>query len=291
MKINSSDFRVPEGKPVHLKNWPTVAKPYYQSKKQYQKLLAEQVARLDALQRLHYASNQHALLLIFQGMDSAGKDGVIRHVMSGVNPQGCQVFSFKHPSSAELEHDFLWRTTRCLPERGHIGIFNRSYYEEVLIARVHPQILRGESLPDDRLDEQKVWQQRYESIVNLEKHLDRNGTQVIKFFLHLSREEQRKRFLDRIDDPGKNWKFTQNDIEERKYWKDYRHAYEACLGATSTKIAPWYVIPADDKENARLIVSQVILDAFEGLNMSYPKMDPARKQELETIRKTLDEAH
>jgi PPK2 family polyphosphate:nucleotide phosphotransferase len=291
MKINSSDFRVPEGKPVHLKDWPTMVKPYYKSKKQYQELLAEHVARLDALQYLHYASNQHASLLIFQGMDSAGKDGVIRHVMSGVNPQGCQVFSFKHPSNAELEHDFLWRTTRCLPERGHIGIFNRSYYEEVLIARVHPEILRSESLPDDRLDEQKVWQQRYESIVNLEQHLDRNGTQVIKFFLHLSREEQRKRFLDRIDDPRKNWKFTQNDIEERKYWKEYRHAYESCLGATSTKIAPWYVIPADDKENARLIVSRIILDAFEGLNMSYPKMDPSREQELKAIRKMLDEAH
>ena len=216
------------------------------------------------MQQLHYASNRHAVLLIFQAMDAAGKDGAIRHVMSGVNPQGCQVFSFKHPSATELEHDFLWRTTRDLPERGRIGIFNRSYYEEVLIVRVHPEILRSEGLPDAPHDDKTVWHDRYRSIVDLEKHLHGNGTRIVKFFLHLSKEEQRKRFLARIDEPDKNWKFSLADIEERKFWKHYMKAYEECLSATSTSDSPWYVVPADDKENARLIVSQIVLDTFEG---------------------------
>ena len=219
MKINSKDFRVRDGEEVNLKKWPTTVKPVYKSKKQYQKLLAEHVEELSSQQQLHYASNRYAVLLIFQAMDAAGKDGAIRHVMSGVNPQGCQVFSFKHPSAEELEHDFLWRTTRDLPERGRIGIFNRSYYEEVLIVRVHPEILRSEGLPDSLLDEQTVWQDRYRSIVDLESHLHANGTRIIKFFLHLSKEEQRKRFLERIDEPDKNWKFSLADIEERKFWK------------------------------------------------------------------------
>jgi PPK2 family polyphosphate:nucleotide phosphotransferase len=226
-------------------------------------------------------------LLIFQAMDAAGKDGAIRHVMSGVNPQGCQVFSFKHPSATELEHDFLWRTTQCLPERGRIGIFNRSYYEEVLVVRVHPEILRGQGLPDALLDEETVWQERYRSIVDSESHLYRNGTRIIKFFLHLSKEEQRKRFLDRIDEPEKNWKFSQADIGERKFWKQYMEAYEECLSGTSTKIAPWYVVPADDKENARLIISQIILDTFKTLDMHYPVTDEKRKQELLSIRNQL----
>jgi PPK2 family polyphosphate:nucleotide phosphotransferase len=220
-------------------------------------------------------------------MDAAGKDGAIRHVMSGVNPQGCQVFSFKHPSAMELEHDFLWRTTRSLPERGRIGIFNRSYYEEVLIVRVHPEILRSQGLPDELLDEKTIWQERYRSIVNLENHLHRNGTRIIKFFLHLSRDEQRQRFLERIDEPDKNWKFSLADIEERKFWKQYMRAYEACLSATSTKEAPWYVVPADDKENARLIISEIILDIFNGLNMSYPKSNAKRQKELHLIRERL----
>ena len=208
MKINSKDFRVREGDEVNLRKWPTNVEPVYKSKDQYHKLLAEHVAQLSALQQLLYASNRYALLLIFQAMDAAGKDGAIKHVMSGVNPQGCQVFSFKHPSPAELQHDFLWRTTRDLPERGRIGIFNRSYYEEVLIARVHPEILRSEGLPDALLDEKTVWHDRYRSIANLERHLSGNGTRIIKFFLHLSKEEQRKRFLERIDEPEKNWKFS-----------------------------------------------------------------------------------
>ena len=287
MKIKSKDFRVQEGEKVKLKKWPTLVKPVYKSKKHYQELLGEQVGELSALQHLHYASNRYAVLLIFQAMDAAGKDGAIKHVMSGVNPQGCQVFSFKHPSATELEHDFLWRSSQCLPERGRIGIFNRSYYEEVLIVRVHPEILRSQGLPDELLDEKAIWEERYRSIVNLENHLHRNGTRIIKFFLHLSKEEQRKRFLERIDEPDKNWKFSLADIEERKFWKHYMKAYEACLSATSTKEAPWYIVPADDKENARLIISQVILDTIDSLKMSYPKPAKSRRKELQSIRKLL----
>ncbi len=287
MNINSKDFRVPAGEKVNLTKWPTNVKPVYKSKKEYTKLLHEHVEELSSQQRLLYASNRYAMLLIFQAMDAAGKDGAIRHVMSGVNPQGCQVFSFKHPSATELDHDFLWRTTRSLPERGRIGIFNRSYYEEVLIVRVHPEILLTEGLSDKLLDEKTVWRGRYRSIVGLEDHLHRNGTRVIKFFLHLSKEEQRKRFLARIDEPEKNWKFSLSDIHERKYWKQYMEAYEACLSATSSHHAPWYVVPADDKKNARLIVSRVILDALKDLKMAYPKTTAKRRRELKSIRKLL----
>ena len=287
MKINSKDFRVRPGGKVKLRKWPTVVKPFCESKKRYQKLLEEHVKELSSLQQLHYASNRYALLLIFQGMDSAGKDGAIRHVMSGVNPEGCDVFSFKQPSAAELEHDFLWRTTCRLPERGRIGIFNRSYYEEVLVVRVHPEILRAQGLPDELLDEKTIWKERYRSIVDLEAHLHRNGTRIIKFFLHLSKNEQRKRFLERLDEPDNNWKFSLSDIHERKYWKHYTKAYEACLRATSTHHALWYVVPADDKENARLIVSQILLDTFKALKMAYPKTTPKRWQELKSIRKQL----
>ena len=241
------------------------------------------------MQQLHYATNRHAILLIFQAMDAAGKDGAIRHVMSGVNPQGCQVFSFKHPSATELEHDFLWRTTRDLPERGRIGIFNRSYYEEVLVVRVHRDILRGEGLLDAPHHDRKLWHDRYRSIVDLERHLYVNGTRIIKFFLHLSKEEQRKRFLARIDEPEKNWKFSLADIKERGYWKQYMRAYEECLSATSTRDAPWYVVPADDKESARLIVSRIVLDAFEELKMTYPKSSAKRRRELLAIRRQLVE--
>ncbi len=287
MKINSKEFRVTTGTKVNLKTWPTHVKPVYKSKKKYHKLLEEHVEELSALQRLHYASNRYAVLLIFQALDAAGKDGAIRHVMSGVNPQGCQVFSFKQPSADELEHDFLWRTTCRLPERGRIGIFNRSYYEEVLVVRVHPEILRGQGLPDELLDEKTIWKERYRSIVDLEEHLHRNGTRIIKVFLHLSQEEQRKRFLERIDEEDKNWKFSLSDMHERKYWTQYMKAYEACLNATSTPHAPWYVVPADDKENARLIVSQIVLDAFHELKMAYPKTTAKRRRELKSIRKLL----
>lgn len=287
MKINSKHFRVREGDEVDLRKWPTTVEPVYRSKEQYHQILEEHVAQLSAQHQLLYASNRYAVLLIFQAMDAAGKDGAIKHVMSGVNPQGCQVFSYKHPSAAELQHDFLWRTTRDLPERGRIGIFNRSYYEEVLIARVHPEILRSEGLPDAVLDEKTVWHDRFRSIVNLEKHLLVNGTRVVKFFLHLSKEEQRKRFIERIDEPEKNWKFSLADIEERKFWKDYMKAYEECLSATSTRDSPWYVVPADDKENARLIVSQIVLDTLDSLKMSFPKTGAKRRRELQAIRKQL----
>jgi PPK2 family polyphosphate:nucleotide phosphotransferase len=287
MKIHSKDFRVRPGEKVDLRKWPTIVKPFYKSKKRYQKLLEKHVVELSSLQQLHYASNRYALLLIFQGIDSAGKDGAIRHVMSGVNPEGCEVFSFKQPSAEELEHDFLWRTTRHLPERGRIGIFNRSYYEEVLIVRVHPENLRNEGLSKELRDQKTIWKERYRSIVDSEAHLHRNGTQIIKFFLHLSKNEQRKRFLERIDEPKKNWKFSLSDIHERKYWKDYTAAFETCLHATSTRHAPWYVVPADDKENARLIVSQIVIDAFNALKMAYPKTNAKRRRELKSIGKVL----
>ncbi len=284
MKINSAEFRVAEGCKVDLHKWPTEMDPVYKSDDQYHKILGDHVDQLSAQQELLFASNRYAILIIFQAMDAAGKDGAIKHVMSGVNPQGCRVSSFKHPTPEELQHDFLWRTTRELPERGQIGIFNRSYYEEVLIARVHPQIMRGEGVPDALLDEKEIWHDRFRSITNLERHLSGNGTRIIKFFLHLSKDEQRKRFLSRIDQPDKNWKISQADIEERKFWKDYMHAYEACLSATSTQEAPWYVVPADDKKNTRLIVSQVILDTLAGLKMAYPQADARRQEELQNMR-------
>lgn len=287
MKIQTKDFYVPSSGKFNLEEHPTVVKPYYKSKDSYQKLLQENVKELSTLQQLHYASNSNALLLIFQGMDSAGKDGIIRHVMSGINPQGCAVFSFKQPSVEELQHDFLWRTTCHLPERGRIGIFNRSYYEEVIVVRVHPEILRLQGLPKDLYNDKKFWEKRYRSIVDFEEHLHNNNTHIIKFFLHLSKEEQRNRLLARIDDPEKNWKFNLSDIQERKYWKEYIKANEACMIATSTKKNPWFVVPADDKKNARLIVSQIILEKFKELKMSYPKVTEARRKELKSIRKQL----
>jgi PPK2 family polyphosphate:nucleotide phosphotransferase len=287
MKIHSKDFRVHEGGTVNLKKWPTKIDPVYKSKEQYKTLLQEHVEQLSTQQELLYGSDRYAILLIFQAMDAAGKDGAISHVMSGVNPQGCQVFSFKHPSGEELQHDFLWRTTRNLPERGKIGIFNRSYYEEVLIVRVHRELLLAEGLPDAPKHDETLWHGRYASIVNLEKHLHLNGTRIVKFFLHLSKEEQRKRFLARIDEPEKNWKFSQADVEERKYWKRYMEVYGECLGATSTHHAPWYVVPADDKQNARLIVSRIVLDTLEDLKMAYPTVSAERRKELQAIRKQL----
>jgi PPK2 family polyphosphate:nucleotide phosphotransferase len=287
LKINSQDFRVRPGKKVELDQWPTAVEHFFKSKEQYQELLEKHVEGLSSRQQLHYASGRYAVLLIFQGMDSAGKDGAIRHIMSGVNPQGCEVYSFKQPSAEELKHDFLWRTTCRLPERGRIGIFNRSYYEEVLITRVHPEILDTQNLPKHSRDEKHFWSDRYRSIVELEAHLHRNGTQIIKFLLHLSRNEQEKRFLERIDEPDKNWKFSSSDIHERKYWKDYMRAYGHCLAATSAHHAPWYAVPADDKDNARLIVSQILMDALDDLKMAYPRSTPKRRRELLAIGKRL----
>jgi PPK2 family polyphosphate:nucleotide phosphotransferase len=287
MKIDTKQFRVRPGEKVNLKKWPTAGKPICDSKEDYKNLLQKHVEQLSALQQLHYASDRYALLLVFQGMDAAGKDGAIRHVMSGVNPQGCEVSSFKQPSAEELQHDFLWRSTQRLPERGRIGIFNRSYYEEVLAVRVHPELLRNEGLAEELRDDKDLWKQRYRSIVEMENHLHRNGTRIVKIFLHLSAEEQRKRFLARIDEPEKNWKFSLADIHERKFWKQYMEAFEECLRETSTRHAPWYAVPADDKDNARLIVSQIVLDALGSLKMSYPRTTAKRRLELHAIRKLL----
>jgi PPK2 family polyphosphate:nucleotide phosphotransferase len=285
--IDTKTFRVQPSEKVDLSKRPTSVKHLFKSKKQYHHMLASQVEELSKLQRLHYAFNRSAMLLIFQGMDAAGKDGAIRHVMSGVNPQGCQVFSFKQPSAEELDHDFLWRTARRLPERGRIGIFNRSYYEEVLVARVHPKILLKQRLPKKLPHGKTIWQDRYDSIVDHEAHIHRNGTKVIKFFLHLSKDEQANRFRDRIDEPENNWKLSLADVAERKSWTLYQQAYEAALGATSTDDSPWYVVPADSKKNARLIISQIILDAFHEIPMAYPKATAKRKKELKAIRSQL----
>ena len=286
MKIDANKFRVREGEEVKLKDRPTEVKRMVASKKQFKKALRERIDLMSERQTLLYASNRYALLLIFQAMDAAGKDSAIKHVMSGINPQGCQVFSFKQPSQEELEHDFLWRTTRALPERGRIGIFNRSYYEEVLIVRVHPELLRAQGFSPDAAGE-KFWRDRYRSIRDLEAHLHRNATRVVKFFLHLSKDEQRKRFLARIDEPDKNWKFSRGDLEEREHWDDYMKAYEACLSATSTRQSPWHIVPADDKANARLIISQIILDALQEMDMEYPQLHPDHRKELRTLRKLL----
>ncbi len=285
--IDIGDYRVKPGTEVTLGQWPTRTRPLYRTEASYKKSLAAGTRELSDLQRMLYAHDRYALLLIFQAMDAAGKDGAIRHVMSGVNPQGCQVFSFKHPSAEELDHDFLWRTYRALPERGRIGIFNRSYYEEVLIVRVRPEILRAQALPDLPPGDAEFWEDRYRSIVNAEMHLHRNGTRIVKFFLHLSREEQRRRLLARIDDPDKNWKFSRADLEQRQAWDRYMEVYEACLSATSTREAPWYIVPADDKKNARLIVSQIIRDTLAGLGLHYPRTSPARRKEMEAIRRAL----
>ncbi|MBC7984400.1 MAG: polyphosphate kinase 2 family protein [Candidatus Obscuribacterales bacterium] len=287
MQVAGERFRVVPDEKVDLAKLPTAIDPLYQSKDHYQTLLDGTKEELNSLQEMLYASDRHSLLFIFQAMDAAGKDGVINNVMSGINPQGCQVFSFKAPSAEELDHDFLWRTARCLPERGRIGIFNRSYYEEVLVVRVHPEILQNERLPKELADDKLIWKQRYQSINEWELHLHRNGTRVVKFFLHLSKEEQRNRFLARIDEPDKNWKFNAGDVKERQYWEQYMQAYESCLRATSSEHAPWYVVPADDKKNARLIVAGIVVDTLRGLKLSYPPVDAARRKELLALRAQL----
>ncbi len=292
-KINSEDFLVcpDHNKVIDLDKWPTRVEPYYESEDKYEQIIKTHVKEMGSLQTLLYASNKYSILIIFQALDAAGKDSAIKHVMSGVNPQGCHVYSFKHPSQTEQEHDFLWRTTAYLPERGKIGIFNRSYYEEVLIVRVHPEILQSEGVTyESIIDLQQIWQDRYRSIRDLEAHLHRNGTRIIKFFLHISKDKQRERFLKRIDDPEKNWKLSTADVEERKFWRDYVKAYEDCLSYTSTTDSPWYIVPADDKENTHVIVSHIILDTLKGLKMSYyPKLSPQRKEELQRLRKALSE--
>jgi len=285
MKLNISDFQALPGSKINLNKSPTKLEPLYTSKKHYQKILKQNVEALSELQHKLYADNHYSILLIFQGMDAAGKDGAIRHVMSGINPQGFQVFSFKQPSASELEHDFLWRTARCLPERGRIGIFNRSYYEEVLIVKVHPEFLVSQRLPD-----KSFWQNRYRSIVEHEAHLHRSGTRIIKFFLHQSKDEQARRFMQRIDEPDKNWKLTTADIEQREFWDDYTKAYEECINASTSKDAPWYIIPADDKKNARLIISEIFLKTLSALPLAYPQATDAHRLELQTIREHLEKS-
>jgi PPK2 family polyphosphate:nucleotide phosphotransferase len=287
MSIDASRYRVRDRRKVDLKRWPTAVAPLYESPSRYESLLDAQVRQLSKRQTLLYAHDRYSVLVILQGLDGAGKDGIIRHVMSGINPQGCQVFSFKQPSAEELDHDFLWRTTRCLPERGRIGVFNRSYYEEVIVVRVHPEFLEGQRLPDET-PEGTVWDGRYRSIVDFERHLHRNGTRVVKIFLHVSKEEQRERLLARLDEPEKNWKFSAGDVAERNRWGDYQHAYERCFEATSTASAPWFVLPADDKKNARLLAAQVLLDAMNALELQPPMPDRARRRELLEIRKRLE---
>jgi PPK2 family polyphosphate:nucleotide phosphotransferase len=286
--VDVKPFRVGAEKRVRLAKLPTRVTPLYSSKAQYREALEAGTKALADMQERLYADDRYSLLVIFQAMDSAGKDGAIRHVMSGVNPQGCQVFSFKHPSAEELDHDFMWRTHRALPERGRIGIFNRSYYEEVLIAKVRPEILAAQKLPEETRNSPTFWEERYRSIRDSESHLHRNGTRVVKIFLHLSREEQRQRLLARLNDPEKNWKFSGADLEQRKSWDDYMKAYEACIEATSTKECPWYVVPADDKLNARLIVSQIVTSTLSKLDVDYPKLDKARLAELDRYRALLE---
>ncbi len=279
-------FRVDSGKHFRLKDFDPADTGHWRSKEHAAQALQQGIARMAELQDKLYAQNRWAMLLIFQAMDAAGKDGVIKHVMSGVNPQGCQVYSFKSPSDLELEHDFLWRTTRCLPERGHIGIFNRAYYEEVLVVRVHPEILKNQKLPDSLIGK-NIWDERFEDIRCFERHMARGGTVIRKFFLHVSRKEQKRRFLERLEEPEKNWKFSAADIRERQCWDDYQEAYEAMIRNTASEHAPWYVVPADNKWFTRLVVSTVIVATLESLNLAYPTVDEAKRKELEAAKKVL----
>ncbi len=280
-------YRVNGGKHFRLKDFDPEDAADWKSKEQAEKALLEMVARTAELQDKLYAQDTWSLLLIFQAMDAAGKDGAIEHVMSGVNPQGCEVHSFKQPSETELQHDFLWRTTNKLPERGHIGIFNRSYYEEVLVVRVHPKILEGQKIPAPLVGK-KIWDERFEDIRCFERHMGRSGTVIRKFFLNVSKKEQKKRFLARLDEPEKNWKFSAADVRERGYWDDYQKAYEEMIQNTATKEAPWYVVPADNKSFTRLVISTVVVDTLQSLDLAYPKVGAAERKELEAARKELE---
>ncbi len=288
--IDSQNFLITGVKKIKLDDFPTKVSDFYQDKADYKDQLGEMKSEINDLQRMMYAHGRYSMLLIFQAMDAAGKDGTIRAVLSGVNAHGVTVHAFTRPSKNELEHDFLWRTTLRLPNRGHIGIFNRSYYEEVLVARVHPSILMKQNLPKELLKDRKaLWQGRFESIRDFEKHMERNGTRVIKFFLHLSYDEQRERFLQRIDKPHKNWKFEDGDIRERRHWPEFQHAYEETINATATPASPWYIVPADDKKNMRLIVARIIYEQLHSLDMNYPEVSDERREELKRDRKLLED--
>src|SRR5712691_1060086 len=279
-------YCITKGEKFRLKDHHSGDTNALKDKHQAQGLLEDGIALLSHMQEKLYAQDRWALLLIFQAMDAAGKDGVIKHVMSGVNPQGCDVHAFKSPSSEELNRDYLWRTHKCIPERGKIGIFNRSYYEEVLVVRVHPPFLRAQKLPD-QLITKHIWDERYEDINSFERYLTRNGVVVRKFFLHVSKKEQKKRFLERLEDSKKNWKFSMADVQERSFWKDYQEAYEEMIQRTATKHAPWYVIPADNKWFTRLAVASAIIETLDGLDLAFPDVDKAKKKELEAVRESL----
>ena len=279
----AKSYRIDDGKHFQLKDYDPADTGHCRSVEQAKEQLQKDVARMEDLQAKLYAQDRWSLLLIFQAMDAAGKDGTIKHVMSGVNPEGCQVTSFKTPSDTELQHDFLWRTTEHLPERGHIGIFNRSYYEEVLVVRVHPQVLKAEKVPPS-LVTKDIWKERFEDIHCFERHMARNGTVIRKFFLHLSKKEQKKRFLARLDEPEKHWKFSEADIHERDYWDDYQEAYEEMIRNTTSKQAPWYVVPADNKWFTHLVVSAAIVETLEELDLAYPKVEAAKLKEIQAAR-------
>lgn len=283
-------YRVENGKHFRLKDFDPADTGHWRSKEHAEQALQQGIARTAELQDKLYAQDRWALLLIFQAMDAAGKDGIIKHVMSGVNPQGCQVFSFKSPSDLELQHDFLWRTTRCLPERGHIGIFNRSYYEEVLVVRVHPGILQGQKTPPV-LCGKNIWEERFEDIRCFEQHMARSGTVIRKFFLNVSKKEQKRRFLARLEEPEKNWKFSAADIRERQCWDDYQNAYQDMIANTATEHAPWFVVPADNKWFTRIVVSSVIVQTLESLDLTYPKVDEAKRKELAAAKAALLKKH
>ena len=285
----SRPYRVTKGKGFRLGDVDPSDTAHLESgdESRAREVLKEGIELLAELQNRLYAQDRWSLLLIFQAMDAAGKDGTIKHVMSGVNPQGVQVFSFKGPSAEDLDHDYLWRCIRCLPERGRIGIFNRSYYEEVLVTRVHPEILERQKLPPE-LVTKRIWQERYEDIRNFERYLTRNGTVVLKFFLHVSKGEQKRRFLSRLDEPAKNWKFSGNDVAERRHWKGYQRAYEDAIRETTSEHAPWYVVPANNKWFTRLVVAGAVVDALAGLDLHYPKLGAAQRKALAAARRELD---
>jgi PPK2 family polyphosphate:nucleotide phosphotransferase len=286
--MNRDYFLVPPGKRIQLKDYDPGYTGEFENKEQAETKLREDVLSLASYQDVLYAQNTYALLIIFQAMDASGKDSTIKHVMSGVDPQGCQVFSFKGPSHEELDHDYLWRSAKALPERGRIGIFNRSYYEEVLVVRVHPEILNAQQLPPEAKDE-RIWQRRFEEINNFERYLTRNGIMILKFFLNVSNEKQRDRFLKRINTPEKNWKFSLNDVKERRFWNDYMAAYEDMFNHTSTEEAPWHIIPADNKWFMRAAVADVIIAKLESMNLSYPKVSEEHRQNLLKAKELLEQ--
>jgi PPK2 family polyphosphate:nucleotide phosphotransferase len=290
-RIKIEDFRYAPGKSAKLSSIPTEIPDVYKNKDEYEDLMGEYTEKVQSLQDMLYAYDRYSLLLIFQGMDTAGKDGAIKHVMSGINVTGVQVFTFKRPSDMELDHDWMWRTTCCLPERGRIGIFNRSYYEEVLVVKVHPEILRNyQRIPKDLIaDENKIWEDRYKDINNFEDFQHRNGCRVVKFFLNISKEEQKRRLLDRIDQPEKNWKMSLQDVEERKDWEKYMDCYQELLDKTSSPNSPWYVIPANDKKNARLIISRIILGELKSLDMHFPEVTDEFRAKLKAVKDVLNE--